>query len=85
MLPKVYDATYANEVVSMMVDGVRVGRPKATQAIVSPNWPSALEHGAKVAEIIDNDSRMGRLHGPFTSPPYQAYIVSPLGAFKKIE
>ena len=77
MLPLVYEASYAEEVVSMLVDGVRVGRPGATQVIVSPNWPSALEHGAKVAEIISNDLSMGRLHGPFTSPPIEPILYPP--------
>ena len=67
----------------MLTDGVRVGRPGASRVIESPNWPSALEHGTKVAEVISMDLKLGRLHGPFVSPPYQAYIVSPLGAFKK--
>ena len=83
MLYEVYDAPQALRVLTMLADGVRVGRPRATQVIVSPNWPSALEHGAKVENIIAMDLSQGRLHGPFTSPPYQAYIVSPLGALKK--
>ena len=83
MLYEVYDAPQALRVLTMLADGVRVGRTRATQVIVSPNWPSALEHGAKVENIIAMDLGQGRLHGPFTSPPYQAYIVSPLGAFKK--
>ena len=77
MLFEVYDAPHAHKVLTMLADGVRVGRPRAAQAIVSPNWPSALEHGAKVADIIAMDLSLGRLHGPFSSPPYQAYIVSP--------
>ena len=83
MLYEVYDASHAHKVLTMLADGVRVGRPRAAQVIVSPNWPSALEHGVKVADIIAMDLSLGRLHGPYTSPPYQAYIVSPLGAFKK--
>ena len=83
MLFLVYDAPQANKVLSMLTDGVRIGRPRASQAIVSPNWPSAREHGAKVSEVLAVDLELGRLHGPFSSPPYQAYIVSPLGAFKK--
>ena len=83
MLYEVYEPAEALRIFTMLVEGVRIGRPGAARVIVSPNWPSAFEHGAKVEDIITMDLSQGRLHGPFTSPPYQAYIVSPLGAFKK--
>ena len=79
----VYEASHAHRVLDMLVEGVRIGRPEATEVIVSPNWPSAIEHGTKVSEVVSTDLRMGRLHGPFSNPPYQAYIISPLGAIKK--
>ena len=77
MLPLVYEDSHANKVLSMLTEGVRIGRPRASRVIVSPNWPSSREHGAKVSELIAMDLELGRLHGPFSSPPYQAYIVSP--------
>ena len=83
MLFVVYEASQAQKVLDMLTDGVKIGRPRATRAIVSPNWPSAREHGLKVSQVIAMDLKLGRLHGPFSSPPYQAYIVSPLGAFQK--
>ena len=83
MLFVVYEASQAQKVLDMLTDGVKIGRPRATRAIVSPNWPSARDHGLKVSQVIAMDLKLGRLHGPFSSPPYQAYIVSPLGAFQK--
>ena len=80
---EVYEAEHAHRVLAMLADGVRIGHSGATEVIVSPNWPSAFDHGAKVSEVVSKDLEMGHLHGPFTNPPYQAYIVSPLGAIKK--
>ena len=63
--------------------GVRIGRPPASAVIESPNWPSSSELASQVSEVIDSDLAQGRLYGPFTKPPFDNYIVSPLGAFLK--
>ena len=36
-----------------------------------------------MSEIIRDDLEAGRLYGPFSEPPFQNFIVSPLGAFTK--
>ena len=82
-LPKVYPLDKARSLLHQLVNGVRIGRAPADSQIVSSNWPSALEHRAQVSKIINDDLRAGRLHGPFEAPPYDKFIVSPLGAFKK--
>ena len=69
MLYQVYDATEASRVLNMLSEGVRVGRPEATRVIVSPNWPSAHEHGAKVGDIISVDLAQGASTVHSLAPP----------------
>ena len=73
----------SSSIIQQLVEGVKIGRPPADTQIVSSNWPSALEHKDQVSKIIADDLGAGRLHGPFVTPPFDTFIVSPLGAFKK--
>ena len=82
-LPKLYDSDRSRSLMSQLLGGVRIGRPPADTQIVSANWPSAIEHRDQVSKIISDDLGAGRLHGPFEAPPFDNFIVSPLGAFKK--
>ena len=82
-LPKLYDGDRSRSLMSQLLTGVRIGRPPADTQIVSANWPSAIEHREQVSKIIADDLGAGRLHGPFEAPPFDNFIVSPLGAFKK--
>ena len=83
ILPKIYTFEKSQSLLSQLINGVRIGRVPADKTIHSQNWPSALEHSAQVSKIILDDLAAGRLDGPYTSPPYHNYIVSPLGAFTK--
>ena len=78
-----YDSDKAEVLFSQLVNGVRIGRAPADTQIVSCNWPSALEHRDQVSKIIADDLGAGRLLGPFEAPPFDNYIISPLGAFTK--
>ena len=82
-LSKIYSPDRSHSLLSQLLNGVRIGRSEADRVIVSHNWPSALEHGSQVSKIISDDLAKGRLYGPFKIPPFQNYIVSPLGAFTK--
>ena len=79
----VLDVHKSNVILDQLLNGVRIGRPPADTQVVSGNWPSVLEHREQVSKIIQDDLDAGRLHGPFTNPPFDSYIISPLGAFKK--
>ena len=83
MLPKFYSPERCVTLLQGIRDGVPIGRVPANSIIHSPNWPSAIQYHSKVSEIIVADLEAGKLHGPFSSPPYDHYIVSPLGAFPK--
>ena len=82
-LPEICSAETTHSLLSQIISGVKIGRVPADSQIVSPNWPSSLEHRDQVTKIIEDDLAAGRLHGPFREPPYEHYIVSPLGAFPK--
>ena len=82
-LEGLYDDNECKALVEGIRRGVAIGREPASEIIESPNWPSAYEYASKVSDIIVEDLRCGRLHGPFETPPYKKFIVSPLGAFPK--
>ena len=63
--------------------GVSIGRPPADTIVESDNWPSAVQLAPQVSEVILSDLRAGKLLGPFQHPPFDNYIISPLGAFVK--
>ena len=83
MLPQVCDHEVATELLEEIDNGVAIGRSAAAAVVRSANWPSALLYRDKVSRIVEDDLRLGRLHGPFVNPPYDTYVVSPLGAFPK--
>ena len=82
-LPLIYTPARCRSVLSQLNEGVRVGRQAASRVIISHNWPSALKFRDQVSKIISDDLEAGRLHGPFTHPPFDHFIISPLGAFPK--
>jgi len=83
MLPRVEAPEVVTSLLTGLTSGVRVGREPAAGIIRSHNWPSAVELRDQVSEVIKLDLKSGRLFGPFESPPYRHYVVSPLGAFLK--
>ncbi len=48
---------------------------------VCDNWPSALEHDKEVSEFVHKNLSLGRVVGPWSHPPCDGYIASPIGAF----
>ena len=45
------------------------------------NWPSALQHEEDVSQFIHKNLSLGRVVGPWTHPPCDGFIASPIGAF----
>ena len=82
-LPKVVEAHKADVLLNGIRLGVPIGRQPAESIVESKNWPSALEHRDKVSEIIRADLEAGKLLGPFSVPPFEKFVVSPLGAIPK--
>jgi hypothetical protein len=82
-LPHIFSQEVSEGLIHGLRNGVRIGRPPADEIVECPNWPSALEHEDKVSDIIEADLQAGRLYGPFDKPPFDHYIISPLGAIPK--
>jgi len=68
--------TYIDEGVPVGFDGPRVGR-------VCNNWPSVKGFYDAVVSNIEKDLQLGRKAGPFTVPPFDTFVGSPMGAFEK--
>ena len=82
-LPKIYPPDRSRSLLDQLTHGVRIGRPSADTQIVSHNWASAFQYREQVGQIIADDLAANRLDGPYYTPPYPNYIISPLGAFPK--
>jgi hypothetical protein len=54
-------------------------------AKVSKNHRSALEHSLVIQEFISKGIELGRIAGPFPSPPFPHFVSSPLGVVPKSE
>lgn len=52
---------------------------------ISRNHRSALEHPSVIQEFIHQGIELGRIAGPFTSPPLSNFVSSPLGVVPKSE
>ena len=49
----------------------------------SPNHPSARNNHTTLSELIAKELSLGRIAGPFSSPPLHPFVVSPLGLVPK--
>ena len=50
---------------------------------VSDNWKSAYILRDFVINSLHRDVKLGRKAGPFRQPPFENFVVSPMGAFKR--
>ena len=63
--------------------GARVGYTGPPDSTVSRNMPSALQNSAAVRSDIEREVKLGRMAGPFGTPPAEPFVSSPLGAVPK--
>ncbi len=61
--------------------GVDIGCHGLLNGGIFGNWPSVNVHAEKVDITISDNLCLGRLVGPWASPPCDQFISSPLGAF----
>ena len=50
-------------------NGVDIGSTGPDSGGVYKNWPSAYEHADKIDVTVSENLHLGRLVGPWTSPP----------------
>lgn len=78
---------YTHSTVQFLQSGFRDGFPIHYQGTLSDihakNLTSALEHPHVVDASLQKELAADRIAGPFTSPPFQKFRVSPLGLVPK--
>ncbi len=74
------DVQLKTEVFSGIERGVDIGCVGLTCGGIYDNWPSAMEHFDKVDQKINESLSLGRLVGPWSSPPCLEYVCSSGGS-----
>ena len=64
-------------------NSVNIGYTSSRKGRLCPNWPSAKKYAQHALESILENAKLGRMSGPFSIPPSEKYIASPLGMFYK--
>ena len=77
------DLDLKNQVFNRLISGVDIGCTGPPSGGTFPNWPSADELSDDVTKSINANLALGRVVGPWTSPPIPQFVSSPLGAFRK--
>lgn len=78
-----YDASLLLYLVNGFTFGFRVGFVGERHASQSPNLKSALEQPQIVLNKLTKECEAGRIIGPFSCPPFQNLVCSPLGIVPK--
>ena len=79
-----YNPTLKRFLIDGFVHGFRIGSEDPVYTVNIPgNHGSALSHPAILAAKIQKEISLGRFIGPFTSPPFDKFVCSPLGLIPK--
>jgi hypothetical protein len=78
-----YEVLTYKELIEGFAYGFRVHADVLTTSITSPNSRSALLHPQIIDEKLDKGLKDGIISGPFTTPPMDPFIISPLGLVPK--
>ena len=83
-----YLSSYPHNLKSFLTNGFTFGFP-INSSLTSPpvssysNHTSALLHPQLVSSKISKEVALGRVAGPFPSPPFPSFVTSPLGLIPK--
>lgn len=66
-------------------EGFPLGVVGSVPSSISPNHSSALTHQDFIEDKLRKELRLNRIKGPFPSPPFDNFKVSPLGVVPKRE
>ena len=80
-----YEWHTAEYLVNGFSEGFSIGFKSPQRQIISPNLRSAIQNPSIVEEKISKELELGRLAGPFSSPPFPDMVVSPIGIVPKKE
>ena len=74
---------------NVLVNGFRHGFKKSYSgprtSHYSKNHGSAIKNDVAIAELLKREVTLGRIAGPFQTPPFSNFIISPLGLVPKKE
>jgi len=77
------DKNFVNRIISGSRFGVSVEYKGPLVTREPDNWKSAYELRDVVIASLNKDIMLGRKAGPFKQPPFDNFVVSPMGAFKR--
>ena len=78
-----YDKVKTDTLLNGFTNGFSLGFEGEKQAFTSPNLKSALEMPSEVDRKLAKELSLGRLAGPFQSPPLSNFRTSPIGLVPK--
>lgn len=74
---------FVNKLCTELREGARIGYEGARTPRISRNLPTALANPEKISRNLEKEISAGRVEGPFSSPPFPNFQVSPLGIIPK--
>ena len=80
-----YDEEQKLYLVNGFISGFSLGVVGNVPPGVSPNHASALKHSQFIDEKLKKEISLNRIKGPYSSPPFANFKVSPLGVVPKKE
>ena len=82
----IYDHDLIHNLTQGFTCGFRIPFQSYLPHIIQPrNHPSMLEHSSVSDHMIASDLNLGRTAGPFSAPPFEDIVISPLGLTPKKE
>ena len=82
-LIKGYNNVASDNLIPGFLHGFSIRYFGSLLAIRSPNLKSAMDNPTRVNDKLSKDLAAGRIVGPFDSPPFETFRVSPLGIVPK--
>ena len=77
------DRGFARNLCLQLRTGAKIGYNGPRNFRLSKNLPTALKNPEKITENLEKEVQLGRVAGPFSSPPFPNFQVSPLGIIPK--
>ena len=77
------DKHFVRDILDSCINGVSIGYMGLRVFRDCNYWPSAHKFRHKIEHSIAHDVKLGRILGPYLTPPYDNFVASPMGAFQK--
>ena len=77
------DSSFVYELCNIFRQGARIGFRGQRTHRFSKNLPTASSNPTSVSSNLANEVSLGRMAGPFDTPPFQNFQISPIGLVPK--